>query len=66
MIMASNSEFFKKVVEPQLKNAATAEQMLEVLNSAYDLSEPLPTFTHLAFRQGLRSAVTMLNPEPKA
>ncbi len=66
MIMGSNNDFFKKVVEPQLKNAETAEQMLEVLNSAYDLSKPLPTITHLAFRQGLRSAVTMLNPDPKA
>lgn len=66
MIMASNNNFFKDVIEPQLKSAQTAEQMLQVLNSAYDLSKPLPTFTHLAFRQGLRSAVTMLNPEPKA
>ncbi len=66
MIMAYNNDFFKEVVEPQLKNAQTAEQMLEVLNSAYDLSSPLPMITHLAFRQGLRSAVTMLNPDPKA
>ena len=65
-IMAYNKNFFQAVVEPQLKNAKTAGQMLEVLNNAYDLSKPMPTITHLAFRQGLRSAVTMLNPDPKA
>ena len=64
--MDLNNSFFRNTVEPQLKNAETAEQMLKILNSHYDLSKPLPTITHLAFRQGLRSAVTMLNPDPKS
>jgi hypothetical protein len=41
--MAYNKNFFQAVVEPQLKNAKTAGQMLEVLNSAYDLSKPMPS-----------------------
>ena len=58
-------DYFKKYVEPDLKNAQTAGEMLFVLQSHYDLSKPLPMITHLAFRQGLKSAVTMLNPSPK-
>lgn len=60
-----HSNYFKKYVEPDLKNAQTAGEMLFVLQSHYDLSKPLPMITHLAFRQGLKSAVTMLNPSPK-
>ena len=47
--------YFKTIVEPALKNASTAEDMLVVLQEHYHLDEPLKTMTHLAFRQGLRS-----------
>lgn len=56
--------FFKTHVEPALKAASTAEDMLNVLQEHYHLDEPLKTMTHLAFRQGLRTAITLLNPEP--
>ena len=58
--------FFKTEVEPALKNAATAEDMLEILHEHYHLDDPLKMMTHLAFRQGLRTAIVLLNPEPKA
>ena len=57
--------YYKNEIEPALKNCSTAEDMLLVLQNGYDLNEPLKMLTHLAFRQGLRSAITMLNPEPK-
>lgn len=60
-----NNDYFKNIIEPQLKEAQTAGEMLFILTSHYDLSKPLPMMTHLAFRQGLRSAITMLNPAPK-
>jgi len=58
-------QYWKTHVEPALKNCSSAEDMLEVLNAHYFLNDPLKTMTHLAFRQGLRTAVTLLNPEPK-
>jgi hypothetical protein len=63
--MDYKNAYFKHEIEPALKNCSTAEDMLEVLLKGYDLNEPLKTMTHLAFRQGLRTAITMLNPEPK-
>lgn len=57
--------YFKTQVEPALKGCSTAEDMLHVLLDHYHLDDPLKMMTHLAFRQGLRSAITMLNPEPK-
>ncbi len=59
------NDYFKTTVEPELKKATTAGEMLFILTSHYDLSKPLPLMTHLAFRQGLRSAIVMLNPAPK-
>lgn len=56
--------YFKTIVEPALKSASTAEDMLAILQEHYHLDEPLKTMTHLAFRQGLRSAIALLNPEP--
>lgn len=56
--------YFKTQVEPKLNSASTAEDMLHILLEHYHLDEPLKMMTHLAFRQGLRSAITMLNPEP--
>ena len=64
-IMATNNnQYFKQVVEPQLKAAVNAGDMLHVLQQHYDLTKPLPTFTHLAFRQGLRQAIVLLDPDP--
>ncbi len=57
--------YFKTEVEPALAKCSTAEDMLETLLAHYDLDTPLKTITHLAFRQGLRTAITLLNPEPK-
>lgn len=51
-------------VEPALKEARSAQEMLDILEDYYNLDAPLRTMTHLAFRQGLRQAVAMLNPEP--
>ncbi len=62
--MISNN-YFQNEVEPALAECKNAEQMLEVLYEAYDLSKPLGSITHLAFRQGLRTAIKMLNPEAK-
>ena len=65
MIMAYNSsEYFKLKVEPALKEARSAQEMLDILEDYYNLDAPLKTMTHLAFRQGLRQAVAMINPEP--
>lgn len=57
--------YFKTQVEPELSAAQTAEEMLHILLDHYELNEPLKMITSLAFRQGLRTAITMLNPEPK-
>ena len=57
--------YFKAQVEPELNHAQTAEEMLHVLLDHYHLDDPLKMMTSLAFRQGLRTAITMLNPEPK-
>jgi len=64
-IMDYKQAYFKNEIEPALNNCQTAEDMLVVLLEGYDLNEPLKMMTHLAFRQGLRHAITMLNPEPK-
>ena len=45
--MISNN-YFKEEVEPALAECTNAEQMLEVLYEAYDLSKPLGSITHLA------------------
>ena len=49
--MISNN-YFKEEVEPALAECTNAEQMLEVLYEAYDLTKPLGSITHLALRQG--------------
>jgi len=63
-IMDNKLNYYKTQVEPALKGASTAEDMLKVLQDHYHLDQPLKMMTHLAFRQGLRSAITLLNPEP--
>ena len=60
----NSSEYFRVKVEPALKEARSAQEMLDILEDFYNLDAPLRTMTHLAFRQGLRQAVAMLNPEP--
>ena len=56
---------FDRVVNPELMRCETPEQMLAVLNKHYNLDCKLGTITHLAFRQGLKSAVNMINPKVK-
>ena len=60
----NSSEYFRMRVEPALKEARSAQEMLDILEHYYHLDAPLKTMTHLAFRQGLRQAVAMINPEP--
>ena len=64
-IMDYKLHYYKTQVEPELNAAGTAEEMLHVLLDHYELDEPLKMMTSLAFRQGLRTAITMLNPERK-
>jgi hypothetical protein len=56
---------FDRVVNPELALCDTPEQMLEVLMKHYHLDCKLGTITHLAFRQGLKAAVNMVNPKVK-
>lgn len=63
--MKSPNEHFRNVIEPKLKECRTAGEMLHVLQTSYNLNDPLPTITSLAFRQGLRQAVIMIKPDPK-
>lgn len=63
--MKSPNEHFRNVIEPKLKECRTAGEMLHVLQANYNLNDPLPTITSLAFRQGLRQAVIMIKPDPK-
>lgn len=55
--------YFDDYVAPELATCKTAEQMLTVLAHHYKLDKNLGIITHLAFRQGLKQAVTMLRPE---
>lgn len=43
----------------------TPEQMLQVLMHHYELDCKLGSITSLAFRQGLKAAVNMINPKVK-
>lgn len=54
---------FETVVRQELDMCTTAEDMLFVLARNYDLRKKLGPITRLAFMQGLRQAVVMLNPE---
>ena len=56
---------FEKIVDPDLKRCETPEQMLQVLMHHYELDCKIGTITHLAFRQGLKAAVNMINPKAK-
>ena len=56
---------FEKIVDPDLKRCETPEQMLQVLMYHYELDCKLGTITNLAFRQGLKAAVNMINPKAK-
>lgn len=56
---------FDKVVDPDLKRCETPEQMLQILAYHYDLDCKLGSITSLAFRQGLKAAVNMINPKIK-
>lgn len=54
---------FETVVRFELDRCRNAEEMLTVLAHSYDLKKPMGSITRLAFIQGLRMAVGMLNPE---
>jgi len=56
---------FDRVVNPDLMRCETPEQMLQVLMYHYELDCKIGTITHLAFRQGLKSAVNMINAKAK-
>ena len=62
----SSIEHFDKVVKQQLDKCKTPAQMLDVLNRNFDLDQELGLVSSLAFKQGLRTAVTMINPKIKA
>jgi len=56
---------FEKIVDPDLKRCETPEQMLQVLMHHYELDCKVGAITSLAFRQGLKAAVNMINPKAK-
>jgi len=56
---------FEKVVDPDLRRCETPEQMLQVLMHHYELDCKIGSITSLAFRQGLKAAVNMINPKAK-
>ena len=54
---------FDAYVREELDACTTAEDMLIVLARNYDLRKKLGPITRLAFMQGLRQAVVLLDPE---
>ena len=54
---------FDNFVREELDACTTAEDMLVVLARNYDLRKKLGPITRLAFMQGLRQAVVLLDPE---
>ena len=54
---------FDIVVKEELASCTSAEDMLLVLIKNYDLRVPVGFVTKAAFTAGLRSAVSMLQPE---
>lgn len=54
---------FDTHVREELDACTTAEDMLIVLARNYDLRKKLGPIMRLAFMQGLRQAVVMLNPD---
>jgi hypothetical protein len=60
-----SSAHFDQVVKQQLDKCKTPAQMLEVLNQNFDLDQEIGMITALAFKQGLRTAVSMINPKVK-
>jgi len=57
-----NISHFDDVVRGELDMCTTAEDMLIVLARNYDLRKKLGPITRLAFMQGLRQAVILLDP----
>lgn len=58
-------KYFDEKVSPKLAQCSTAAEMLAVLEGHFKLDQKLGLVTSLAFRQGLRTAVTMINAQPK-
>lgn len=65
MSSMSGSEYFDKVVAPKLAVCSTAAEMLAVVEGHFQLDQKLGLVTSLAFRQGLRTAVNMIQAKPK-
>ena len=62
----NGTNYFDQVVAKELAQCQTAAQMLEVLELHFELNQELGLVTSLAFRQGLRTAVRMINAKPKS
>jgi len=62
----SGSTYFDQVVAKELSKCETAQQMLEVLSKHFYLDQKMGLITSLAFRQGLRKAVNMINAKQKS
>ena len=56
-------DYFDNYVANELASCQTAEEMLTILAHHYKLDTKLGIITHLAFRQVLKQAVSMLRPE---
>lgn len=62
----NGTDYFDQVVAKELERCSTAAEMLDVLHTRFELDQKLGLVTSLAFRQGLRTAVRMINAKPKA
>lgn len=61
----NGNEYFDKVVAPKLAVCSTAAEMLAVVEGHFQLDQKLGLVTSLAFRQGLKTAVNMIQAKPK-
>ena len=57
-----NATHFDARVKARLLHSSNAAQMLRILNEEYDLHDNLGPIAKIAFIQGLRAAVKMIQP----